>query len=49
VSATITATPRSVRWDLGDGTTVECSGPGKPYDLSRPPEGQSTDCRHVYE
>jgi hypothetical protein len=49
LSATATARPTKVIWDLGDGTTVTCDGPGTPYDTSRPPEGQRTDCSHVYQ
>jgi hypothetical protein len=49
LSATATAHPTMVIWDLGDGTTVTCNGPGTPYDTSRPPEEQHTDCSHVYQ
>ena len=47
VSATVTARPTSVEWDLGDGTHVTC-GPGTPYDTSRPPSAQHSDCTHVF-
>lgn len=30
-SATATATPAAVVWNLGDGTSVTCAGPGVPY------------------
>ncbi|MFC5749479.1 hypothetical protein [Actinomadura rugatobispora] len=33
-----TATPRSVRWELGE-TTLDCNGPGRP---------NSTECGHTY-
>ncbi len=49
LSATVTATPERVTWDMGDGTTVVCEGPGTPYDTSLPPEDQATDCGHVYQ
>ncbi len=48
VSATVTATPASVTWDMGNGDQVVCSGPGTPYDFSRPEEAQSTDCSYTY-
>ena len=46
-SATVTATPVSVTWTMGDGSTVVCRGPGTPYsggDPARP----SPDCGHTY-
>jgi hypothetical protein len=49
LSATATAHPTKVIWDLGDGTTVTCDGHGTPYDTSRPPSEQQTDCGHVYQ
>ncbi len=42
-SVTATATPTSVTWDLGDGTSITCSGPGTPYDQSRG-WAESPDC-----
>lgn len=49
VSATVTASPTSVRWEMGDGAVVTCRGPGIPYDPSRPESAQSTDCSHIYK
>ncbi|MDZ7674593.1 MAG: hypothetical protein U5K30_05945 [Acidimicrobiales bacterium] len=49
LAVSATATPHHVTWDLGDGTTVTCHGPGTPYDDSRPPSEQSTDCSHLYQ
>jgi len=49
LSATVTAQPAKVIWDMGDGTTVTCNGPGTPYDTNRPDGDQHTDCSHVYE
>lgn len=46
-SATVTATPVSVTWTMGDGSRVVCRGPGTPYaggDPARP----SPDCGHTY-
>jgi hypothetical protein len=45
----VTAEPQRVVWDMGDGTVLECDGPGTPYDFSRPDDAQSTDCEHVYQ
>ena len=36
VTTTATATPTKVIWDMGDGSTVTCVGPGTPYDPSTP-------------
>ena len=33
-SASVTATPRELVWDMGDGTTVTCEGPGTVLDLA---------------
>ena len=50
LSATVTATPVSATWDMGDGQEpVVCNGPGTPYDVDRPEAGQSTDCSHLYQ
>jgi hypothetical protein len=49
LSATATATPTVVRWDMGDGTTVTCEGPGVPYDPNLDAAAQSTDCSHTYQ
>ncbi len=48
VTATVTATPRRVIWDLGNGHTVTCDGPGTPYDPSRSSKEQATDCAYTY-
>ncbi|HEY6532015.1 MAG TPA: hypothetical protein VIY72_06910 [Acidimicrobiales bacterium] len=47
VSATVTARPLRVEWDLGDGTTVTCDA-GTRYDPSRPPDEQESSCAHVF-
>ena len=36
VTTTATATPTKVIWDMGDGQSVTCDGPGSPYDPSTP-------------
>ena len=48
VTVTAVATPQSVRWEMGNGDTVMCNGPGTPYDSSRPSSEQHTDCSYVY-
>ena len=35
VAATVRASPISVRWEAGDGTVVDCNGPGVVYDATR--------------
>jgi hypothetical protein len=49
LSATATATPTRAVWDMGDGETVTCEGPGTAYDMTKPDNAQSTDCKHVYQ
>ena len=49
LSATVTAQPTQTVWDMGDGTTVTCNGPGTPYDPERPDAEQTSDCTHVYQ
>ena len=46
-SVTVTAKVTSIRWDMGDGTTVTCTGPGTPYDTSEG-KAESPDCGHRY-
>jgi hypothetical protein len=45
---TATATPVSVSWRMGDGTTVTCNGPGTPYSNRFNPAFRSPDCGHTY-
>ncbi|MFE7191096.1 hypothetical protein [Kitasatospora sp. NPDC057541] len=52
-SLTVTVTPRvaSVKWDLGDGTSVTCKGAaavGTPYDVKYG-AGPSPTCGHVFK
>ncbi|WP_435110478.1 hypothetical protein [Nocardiopsis synnemataformans] len=48
-SVTVTATPTSVSWSMGDGTTVECEGPGTAYDPDvHDPAEPSPDCGHTF-
>ena len=46
VSATATATPVKVVWDMGDGGSVTCNGPGTPYDSAEP--DATTDCSYTW-
>jgi hypothetical protein len=46
VTTTATATPSKVVWDMGDGQSVTCNGPGTPYSASDPNE--ATDCSYTW-
>jgi hypothetical protein len=46
VSATATATPEQVVWNMGDGNSVTCDGPGTPYDPSQP--NATTNCSYTW-
>ncbi|MFE7332367.1 ATP/GTP-binding protein [Streptomyces sp. NPDC057565] len=48
VTVTATAKVSSIQWDMGDGSTVTCTGPGTRYDASRG-KLPSPDCRHRYK
>lgn len=43
------AVPTRVIWNMGNGDTVVCNGPGKPYDTRRPGKAQSSNCTYTYE
>jgi hypothetical protein len=45
----VTAHPERVVWDMGDGETVTCDGPGTTYDPAVDDDAQSTNCSHVYQ
>jgi hypothetical protein len=47
-SVTATATPASVTWHPGDGSTVTCQGAGTPYTGADNPASASPDCGHTY-
>jgi hypothetical protein len=47
-SVTATATPVSVTWHPGDGSTVTCQGAGTPYTSAANPAAASPDCGHTY-
>ncbi|MHB1928449.1 MAG: hypothetical protein ACYCUG_03310 [Acidimicrobiales bacterium] len=46
VTTTATAMPTKVVWDMGDGSTVTCDGPGTPYDPSAP--NAKTTCSYTW-
>jgi hypothetical protein len=46
-SVTATATPVSVTWHPGDGSTVTCRGAGTPYARAVNPAAASPDCGHT--
>lgn len=48
VTVTATAKVAAIRWDMGDGTTITCHGPGTPYTADRG-KSSSPDCGHRYE
>lgn len=48
VTTTVTATPRRVVWDLGNGDSTICEGPGVSYDTARSADEQTTDCSYTY-
>ncbi|MFB9802480.1 hypothetical protein ACFFN5_18345 [Streptomonospora salina] len=48
-SASVTAAPREVVWDMGDGSEVACAGPGTVYDSAvHSPGAESPDCGYTY-
>ena len=49
LSATAEATPVSVTWSLGDGSSVICPGPGNAYQPGVPDAQQAPQCSHVYK
>jgi len=48
VSATVTASPVRVEWDMGNGDAVACSGPGRVYGKRFAGRPEATDCRYTY-
>jgi hypothetical protein len=53
VTATVTARPVRQVWDFTPNrsdpeTEGGCPGPGTPYDSSKPPDGQSTQCKFTF-
>lgn len=48
VSVTVTARPVRLEWSMGNGDLVRCANGGTPYDTTRAPEAQRTDCSYTY-
>lgn len=48
VTTTVTARPKRAIWDMGNGDSVVCDGPGTAYDPARPSVEQATDCSYTY-
>ena len=48
VTATAVANPEAITWNMGDGNSIVCDGPGVSYDVNRPPDGQETNCSYTY-
>jgi len=48
LSVTATATPTTVTWSMGDGTTVTCAGPGTAWTPGTDPAAASPTCGHTY-
>ncbi|MDA8365338.1 MAG: hypothetical protein M0Z62_00065 [Actinomycetota bacterium] len=46
VTTTATATPTKVVWDMGDGQSLTCDGPGTPYSTSAP--NATTNCSYTW-
>jgi hypothetical protein len=46
--AMVTARPTRQIWELGDGTTVACNGPGRVYEVGMDPLNGSPDCGSRY-
>lgn len=48
VSATVTAAPVRVEWDMGNGNVVTCNGPGRVYAPRFAGQPDATDCKYTY-
>jgi hypothetical protein len=48
VTVTVVAQPKSLRWDMGDGTVVSCAGPGTAW-VEGGDADQRSDCSHIYQ
>ncbi|MBI2169540.1 MAG: hypothetical protein HYU28_08585 [Actinobacteria bacterium] len=46
--AEATATPTRVVWQMGNGDSVTCNGPGTPYNEARHESTQRTGCSYTY-
>ena len=48
LTVTVTATPKQVEWDMGDGNHVTCDGPGTPW-VEGTSAAADTDCEYTYQ
>ena len=48
VDVTVIASPTAVDWNLGNGASLSCAGPGVLYDPSKPDNEQSTYCSYTW-
>ena len=48
LAVTLTATPQRTIWDLGNGDTVTCDGPGTPWTHTTPNDAEP-DCGYTYQ
>jgi hypothetical protein len=48
VTANVAARPLRVEWDMGNGDTVTCEGPGTPFDPSAPDVTPDDACLYTY-
>ncbi len=46
-TVTLSATPTYVSWDMGNGDTVSCAGPGRAW-VTGMPEAAPTNCSYAY-
>lgn len=47
-TVTLTATPDYTSWDMGNGATVSCVGPGREW-VKGMPEDAPTNCSYAYD
>lgn len=48
VSTTVVAAPTSVIWNLGNGSSIDCPGPGVAYNPDKLDSEQSTYCQYTW-
>jgi hypothetical protein len=48
VTSTVTAVPQRAIWDMGNGDSVVCQGPGTAYVPNVPDDQQPDTCRYTY-
>lgn len=48
ITSTVTAVPARVIWDMGQGDTLVCEGPGSPYIAGLSDDRQPSSCRFTY-